>query len=579
MPDPSLLQRLKERKLVQWALAYLAGAFVVFQLLDALDEPLGLSTGTHQAILALVVIGFFITLILAWYHGERGRQRVSGPELLMVAALLVVAGVALSMLSRGEEGPEPAETEALTPLEDTRPSIAVLPFDNFSPSPDDAYFADGMHEQVVSTLSRIRGLSVRGRTSVMRYRDDPKALPEIADELGVSFVLEGSARLAGDQVRLTAQLIDARRDEHVWSEQYDRELSVDNLLAVHSEIAEQIAHALQAVLTPEERAGIETKPTEDLEAYNEYLLGRFWWNKRTVEGLNRAIEHFERAIEFDSAYALAYAGIADSYALLPDYAVGTNPGEALGRAKAFAEKALTLRPDLAEPHASLGWVRLRSFDWDGAEEELRRAIELDPAYATAHQWYSWVLSRTGSNEAAIAEARLAVELDPLSSIINRVLGHHLYHAGQYQAAIDQYERTISLFPHDPVTWSRLALALFLSDSTAYATRAFTRFAALSGIDTVAAQHFVSLVSRHNRSGVASSLPAAFDTASGLRPLLRAKLAAVVGDESKALDWLEQAFREGWSISPLWLQPEFRPFRDHPRFQALLEKQGAAGTGD
>jgi TolB-like protein len=266
---PSLLQRLKERKLFQWALAYLAGAWLVFQGIEVLAEPWNLSEAVQRAIHVLLGIGFLVTLVLAWYHGEKGRQRASGVELLILAGILVIAGAAVAALGRLSpegEGAIGQQAGADSKIIDAK-SVAVLPFDNFSPDPNDAYFADGMQEQLISTLSRISGLSVRGRMSVMRYRDNPKPLPEIAAELGVTFIIEGSARIVGDEVSVTAQLIDAGQDEHLWSEEYDREFSVGNILLIHREIAEHVASQLRTELTPEERERIDSNPRQILAQY------------------------------------------------------------------------------------------------------------------------------------------------------------------------------------------------------------------------------------------------------------------------------------------------------------------------
>jgi TolB-like protein/Tfp pilus assembly protein PilF len=573
MPTPTLLQRLKERKLVQWALAYLAGVFVVFQAVEVMAEPWGISPALQRAVHIALVFGLFITLVLAWYHGEKGRQRVSGPELLMVAGLLVVAGVALSMVQGAEEALEPLELVGRPPMNDDGPSIAVLPLENFSPDPADAYFADGMQEQLVAMLARIDGLSVRGRTSVKRYREHPKSLPEIAQELGVSFVIEGSVRMAGGQVSFTAQLMDAVRDEHLWAKEYDRDFSADEIVSIHREIAEHVVAEVQAALTPEDEVRLATEPTASTEAYREYMKGRFHWRTRTAQGLETAVEHFQRAIGLDSSYALAHAGLADCYAVIPYYSGEVDPREMYRLGEAAAKEAIRLYPDLAATHASLGFLKYVSQrDWRGAEESLRYAISLDPTYAQAHHWLADVLMYAGRIEEAIAEGERALEFDPLEFSHNHSQASRLYWGRDFEAAIAQYQRTIDLYPHLFMGWAGLAQALLKTGDLEGALRSRSKSDELYGIDPALSERFLGMAADFHRTGTPGRLPLAFDTVSGFPPSWRATAAMWVGDTSKALDWLERAASENWPDIPgLRNWPLWDPLQNHPRFQALLEQ--------
>jgi TolB-like protein len=569
MPSPSAFQRLKERKLVQWALAYAAGTLVVFELLDALAVPFGLTPTLQRAILVIVGIGFPITLVLAWYHGEKGRQQVSGPELLMVAALLVVAGAVLALLP----GVELGGPVASAPSNGDKPSIAVLPLEDFSPDPSEAYFAGGMREELGAMLAKVSGLSVRGGQSVMRYRDHPETLPEIARELGVGFVIDGSVRIAGGQVTLTAELRDAVRDEHLWGEEYDREFSVDDIVSIQREIARHVVAEVQAVLTPEDEARLAAEPTANTEAYEEYLKGRFHWSTRSAQGLETAIGHFQRAIGLDSTFALAHSGLADCYTLLTYYSADVDPTEMFRLGEEAAQEAIRLAPDLAAAHASLGYLRLLSRrDWTGAEQSLRYAIHLDPTYPPAHHWLADLLTDSGRFEEAYGEGQRAIELDPLSFSTNHSQGSRLSVSRNFEAAIVQYERTIELYPQYFLGWAGLANALLATGDIEGAVRNMAKSDELFGIDPVLSETHLRMAADFHRTGTPGHLAPAFDTVSGFLPDWRASSAMWVGDTAKALDWLERAAAENWP-DLLGLRSYFLwdPLRDHPRFQALMEE--------
>ena len=443
----SLLQRLKERKLVQWALAYLAGAFVVFQLLDALETPLGLTATLQRAILLVVGIGFFIALVLAWYHGEKGRQRVSGPELLMVAALLLVAGVALSTLSGRYGGADPSVSSQLVVPDDDRPGIAVLLCENFSPNPEDAFRAQGIHEEILLRLQGISSLRSIGRTSVLRFADDPPEVSEIASALGVGFVGECSVLKDPDasQIRVTFQLLDASGAQ-VWADSYDRDLTVGNLLSIQSDIAEQVADNIGAVLTPEEQNRIQVKPTENLEAYDLYLLGRTRWVTRSVPAMYEAIGFYEAAIALDSTYASAYAGLAETYLVLTFFDASIrDPLPMVERAERAANRALSLDPDLSIAHAVLGCFTFNyKWEWDAALEELQLATMLDPGNSHARAWLAELLISLGRYEEAVVEGSVAAKADPRSINENSAYGRALWAAGDLEAAENQLRYVVGL---------------------------------------------------------------------------------------------------------------------------------------
>ncbi|MFC2099564.1 hypothetical protein ACFLSF_01875, partial [Candidatus Bipolaricaulota bacterium] len=305
-----------------------------------------------------------------------------------------------------------------TPCDRTR--IAVLPLANISPDPRDAYLADGMTEELIFTLSKIKGLKVIAKTSVMRYKGADEGIAAIGAELGVGTILEGSVRKAGDRVRITVQLIDVATQEHLWSEAYDRDL--DDLFAIQREIAEQLAEELRVQLLPDERTQLNRLPTGNQEAHTLYLRGRHAWNQWTEEGLEAAAERFIEAANVDPDYGLAYAGLADTYSLMAHLG-HMLPEEAYPLAEEAAKNALAVDNTLAEAHSAIAMIRV-IFDGDlpGAEEALKRAIDLDPNCAMAHHWYSLVLGATGRAEEALQASRRAMELDPLAPVFNTAIG-------------------------------------------------------------------------------------------------------------------------------------------------------------
>ncbi len=325
-------------------------------------------------------------------------------------------------------------------------SLAVLPLENLSGEAAQNYFADGMTDELINDLAQISALRVISRTSVMAYKGARKPLPQIARELNVDAVVEGSVLRSGNQVRITAQLIEASTDKHLWSQSYEGELR--DTLGLQKRVASAIADQIRINLTPQEQAALKNVKVVDPVAYESYLKGRYFWNKRTADGLKAALAYFKQAVEEDPKYAQAYSGLADTYALLGDwqYAVMT-PKEAFPEAKAAAIEALELDGTLGEAHNSLAFV-LDAFDWnlDAAGKEFQRAIELNPGYATAHHWYAWHLSLSGRFDEAIAEMRKAENLDPLSLIINSDLAEILVIAHSYDESIGQSRKTIEMDP-------------------------------------------------------------------------------------------------------------------------------------
>ncbi len=323
--------------------------------------------------------------------------------------------------------------------------VAVLPFVNISSDPSDEYFADGMTEEVISAVSKVQGLRVIARTSVMRFKGASKPIGEIGKELNVGSVLEGSVRKAGDKIRITVQLVETSTEEPRWSREYDRQL--EDVFAIQSDIAEKVAQALETQVLSGISRPAEMKATTSPQAYIQYLRGRQFWNKRTQDDLKKAIEYFEGALKIDENYAMAYSGLADAYAALALLEFMA-PAEAYPKAKTAVEKSLSLDPNLAEAHTSLGLVKFQyDWDWRGAEQEFTKAIRLNPSYALAHHFFADYLKAMGRFDEALGEIGKAQELDPLSLAISAGVGHVLYLSRQYDKAIEQYKKAVELDPN------------------------------------------------------------------------------------------------------------------------------------
>ena len=454
-------------------------------------------------------------------------------------------------------------------------SLAVLPLDNLSGDASQEYFADGMTDELIATLSQISALRVISRTSAMLYKHARKPLLQIGRELNVDAVIEGAVFRSGSQVRITAELVDARDDKHLWSESYDGDLR--DTLTLQHEVARAIAEQIRISLNARERAALRQDKVVDPQAYEAYLKGRYFWNKRTGDDFRKASEFFNQAIERDPGYARAFSGLADTYALMGDWEYGVlAPMEALPRAKAAAIKALQLDNTLGEAHTSLAFL-LDAFDWDvtSAETEFRRAIELNPGYATAHHWYAWHLSVRGRNSEAIAEMRKAQTLDPLSLIINADFAELLVIAGSTEEAIEQSRKTIELNADFPLAHNQLGVAYLASGRRAEAVGELQRAVQLSGGSptctanlarafadsgrTEEARHLLGDLKKRSQSGYSNATEIA-------------TVYAALGDHAEAMNWLDKAYGDRFNPSAL-LRPGFDVLRGGQRFQDLERRVG------
>lgn len=588
MPDPfgalhRFLVELRRRRVYQVAAAYLMGAFVVVQIADLAAGAFDLPPWVEPFVWVLSGLGLPLALVLAWAYdlGPSGLRPATADEggepadhveaertvspgyrrFALLAVGLVVVGAAGAWYVAGG-----------TPTEITDRSIAVLPFTTTG-GEESLRFGQGLYDGLLTRLTNLAALTVKSRTSSDRYEASELTIPEIAREMDVAWIVEGSVHRAADRIRVNATLIDARADDRRWAQDYDRAVTVENVFEIQTDLARRIASSLQAEMSPREEARLRRRPTDDLEAYRLYLEGRVHLDRRTEVGFRRAVELFDGAIERDPAYALAWSGLADARSLQATFGYG--PPDSLRQA-AFeaAREALRLDPDLAEAHASLGLLYDDHFhDLPSGLREMTRAVELKPSYAQAHQWLGEMEGGRGRQQEALSHLRRAAELDPGSAVIQLVLGWtHWWVEGPDSVALDHVRRARELEPSLAVT--HVDEGLILSDAGRHeeALAALERGRSLSSPGSFTAGLALGAL------GVARA--AAGDPAAsrqhlqslrerGQAPLWEAMIHAALGEEDAAFAALD---RVEWTAVLRWdllVLPSFDSLRDDPRYQRLL----------
>lgn len=482
--------------------------------------------------------------------------------LFLAAAVMVFAGLQLSRTFSLKSKKQIVEN-----------SIAVLPFTDMSQAGDQEYFSDGLTEDIITQLAKIKAFKVTSRTSVMKYKGNNKSLKEIGSELGAAIILEGSVQKSGDKVRITAQLINASNDEHLWAETYDR--TIDDIFTIQTDIATKIASALKANLSADEEQVLSKKYTSNPEAYQLYLQGRYEWNKRLEAPVRKSIAYFKQAIEKDSTYALAFAGLGDAYLMLGVYSA-LRPDESFPVGKIYAEKALQLDPGLAEAYATLIDIHIH-YDWDAAAAEayFQKAIEYNPDYANAYHWHSEVFDMRHEFEKASEESRKALLFDPYNITINMQLGKNLIYAGQFQAAVAQLHKTIIFDSSSALVHYNLGLAYVGLNQLDKAMHQFQRATdlghgntrMLAGIGFTKARLGQTEEAKHILNELISQSETTYVPAYDL-----ATVSAGLGNSIASITFLEQAYknREPW-MPFIGMNPLFIPLKDIPQFKALVEK--------
>jgi len=451
-----------------------------------------------------------------------------------------------------------------------RDRIAILPFRNMSPDPNDEYFAEGMTEETISTVSGISGLSVISRTSVMGYKGTTKKVEEIGRELRVGSVLEGSFRKAGNKIRVTTQLIDVATDNHLWAQNYDREL--DDIFAVQSDVAKQVADALRVRILSSELERIKKRPTGNTDAYALYLKGRYLWNKRVPEEIKKAVDCFDLAIKQDPDFALAYVGLADCYVIMVDWG-SLSSKEAAPKAKSLLATALRIDEKLAEAHASLAVFLDEEWEWSAAEVEYKHAIELSPNYATAHLWYSNMLDTTGRIEESLGEITMALDLDPVSAMVNTNLGRILQRAGRLDEAMEQYRKTLALEPNFVPAHMRLGEAYVTLSKFDEGIAEFRRAEELAEFTWPKCFIAYTLALAGSHEEAKQLLAELEDPSKGLRAP-SAFIAAVhfaIGDQERAYTIMKKCVTEhSYGTTVVLTFPFFCKMQVEPRFRELWE---------
>ena len=580
----SVWSRIKEHKVLQWTLGYAAAAYTLLHGVEMVGNAFTWPHAVVRLVTLLLILGVPIAATLAWYHGHKGHQRVGRQEIAVLAVLVVLAGGVLWFFGRPGEEHADAKSERIGDMVVPRAapeakSLAVLPFDNRSGDKGQEFYADGLTDELTTALARISALKVIASSSTARYKGSSKRPSEIARDLGVASLVTGSVLRADGRIRYTASLISADTERNIWAESYERDER--DVLTLQSEVAGAIAKAIEVRLSPAESERLKTARTVNPQAFEEYLLGRALWNERTEQSVRAALTHFENAARIAPDFALAHAGVADSYIILGVHGYEP-PRTVMPKAKAAALTAIALDPTAGEPHASLGDI-LFHYDWDWAasERELEEGIRLAPAYATAYQWGSETQILRGDLEGALARLRQARAIDPLSMIIRTSLGNLLGLLGRRDEAVTELRAAIELDPAFPRTRRELALQLLALGRTDEAL-AGARKLAETAPDNQPSMAVLGLCL--GRAGHASEARALLKKLEGekgkpfISSLELARIAAGLQDRDLTIQYLQKAVgtREGF-LPFIGGDDEFAFMREDARYQAIVQTIGIGAS--
>jgi TolB-like protein/Tfp pilus assembly protein PilF len=584
-------QRLKQRKLVQWTLAYVAAAFALLQGIDIVAQRFGWPEQTMRFVIIALSVGLFVTLVLAWYHGERGAQRVTGTELLILALLLAIGGGLLWRFVSIARGPTEqsgaARASAESKSEINAKSVAVLAFANLSDDKGSEYFSDGISEELLTVLQKIPGLHVAARTSAFSYKGKNATAQEIGQKLGVAHLVEGSVRKAGDVVRIAARLTQANTGEEQWSENYTRNLK--DVFAVQTELAQTIVEQLKGQLNggaanPETKAAIQAQVqaaekggTKNVEAHESYLQGRFFLNRHSEKETGQARVAFERAVELDPNFALAWAGLAQTHVWDCNY--GTEGGQKgfkdhLAAARDAVERALAIEPDLPDALYPKAVIETNfDYNWKGAAETLRKALALAPQDPTLLEWAGSLAFTRSQPQQGFDLSRRAVALDPVNARARAILANSLSNAGNQEESRAEYARVIELNPSAPNSYAALGMTYLLQGK-------FEEAATAAEKDTADWARLLTVsCARWGQKRVPESDAALAELIAKNGEVAAYQIAEVYGyrnDRDKAFEWLERARRQrDAGISGLRPDVLLKSLHDDPRWDALLRTLGLA----
>ena len=584
MNTKGFLGELKRRNVYKVAVAYAIVGWLLVQIATQVFPFLEIPNWVVRLVIVLIMIGFPIALTIAWAFEAttEGIKRTEIADAMPRAAqkkkhawiyVVIVGGAisaALFFVGRyTAQRTSPAEQGPSLPAK----SIAVLPFESLSEDKNNAYFAEGVQDEILTRLAKVADLKVISRTSTQRFKSAPADLRDIAKQLGVMNILEGSVQKANDQVRVNVQLINALTDAHLWADTYDRKLT--DIFAVESEIAKSIADALQAKLTGSEKRAIADRPTENTEAYQLYLKGRFFLNKRTGTDLKTAADYFQRAVAADPSYAGACAGLAQADLLIPLFGAGA-PRNFFPKAKAAAMRSIELDETSSEGHSTLGMLLCFDFKFPQSEAEFKRAIELNPNDATAHHWFgNALLISLGRFNEAVKEGERAVDLDPLSLIINADLGGDLMLSRRFDEAIAQLRRTLALDANFSYAHWNLGEALYLKGDVTGAIAEYEKAKALDDDPEILGLLGRAYAETGHPEKATEILSKLKETAQHqyVRRYIFALIYIGLGQKETAIQYLEDAFSDNETVDTTWIKvdPALDPLRNEPRFQQLIAK--------
>ena len=566
--ENALWTRLKQRKIVQWALAYAAAAFALLQGVDIIAQQFGWPEGLQRGITLAMVLGFFVVLVLAWYHGERGVQKVSGTELLILSLVLAVGGGFLwkfAPTSSTPTTPSLAATAAVTPTAAGDNSIAVLPFVDMSQGHDQEYFSDGLSEELLNLLAQVPQLRVIARTSSFSFKGKEVDVATIAKTLNVENVLEGSVRKSGNTLRITAQLIRASDSSHLWSQTYDRELT--DVFKIQDEIATAVVDALKLKLLPDQKLS-NPYQSSNTEAYNEYLLGKEIFNRQKAEELPKAERAFQRAIALDPKYGAPLAALADLEYVVADFA-----GDRASKQHALdvAEQAVALSPNLADAFAARGITRLSFFrDWEGARSDFEKALQLNATSSAAQIGNYRLLMAVGRVDDAVLAGRKAVASDPLSTIAWTSLGRALYVQRKYDEARKALQRAVEISPDSAYAAFALGVNELLDGKPEAALLTFRNSASVYRPTGIAMAEYS--LSHEPESQQALDQAVKDNGVDGAYQIAQAY--AWRGEDNKAFEWLDIAMdRNDGGLTFIKSDLIIARMSKDPRYAALLKKMG------
>jgi TolB-like protein/Tfp pilus assembly protein PilF len=584
-------RRLKQRKLVQWTLAYIAAAFALLQGIDIVAQRFAWPEQTMRFVIIALSVGLFVTLVLAWYHGERGAQRATGTELLILALLLAIGGGLLWRFGSTARGPTEqsgaARPAAESKSEINAKSVAVLAFANLSDDKGSEYFSDGISEELLTVLQKIPGLHVAARTSAFSFKGKNATAQEIGQKLGVAHLVEGSVRKAGDVVRIAARLTQAKTGEEQWSENYTRNLK--DVFAVQTELAQTIVGQLKGQLNggaanPETKAAIQAQVqaaekggTKNVEAHESYLQGRFFLNRHSEKETGQARVAFERAVELDPNFALAWAGLAQTHVWDCNY--GTEGGQKgfkdhLAAARDAVERALAIEPDLPDALYPKAVIETNfDYNWKGAAETLRKALALAPQDPTLLEWAGSLAFTRSQPQQGFDLSRRAVALDPVNAQARAILANSLSNAGNQEESRAEYGRVIELNPSAPNSYAALGMTYLLQGK-------FQEAATAAEKDTADWARLLTVsCARWGQKRVPESDAALAELIAKNGEVAAYQIAEVYGyrnDRDKAFEWLERARRQrDAGISGLRPDVLLKNLHDDPRWDALLRTLGLA----